>query len=1196
MAERSVIREDVISIGFEVENNPFAELIADIQTLKAQLGILASTEAGLRTIGEEAGNAGEQVADLANSLRGPPENGLSEQVERIGEEAENAGDEMANLRGKMQDVAQQKLTAGIEKLKSGIKAPITGIKNLAEQAKKFATEKLDAGVQKLPIPLKIAGSAVGLVLGKAKELAGIGFQKAASGMKNLAEHAGRAAKALGGKLLSGAKALGKGIATSIVGGSIALAGLGVAGINVGANFEASMSQVAATMGMSADEANYSNETYAKLANTAKEMGESTQFSASEAGEALNYLALAGYDADKACAALPTILDLATAGGMELAAASDMITDSMSALGIETTKENLTAFGDQMAKTSQKSNTSLEQLGEAILTVGGTAKTLSGGTTEMNTLLGIIADSGVKGAEGGTALRNILLSLQAPTDTAAKKMKQLGLDVYDAEGKMRPMQDILGDLNTSMGSMNDQEQQDVLSTLFNKRDLKSVSALLAGTVATTDQLKAALNASGYDVDNLGVSLDKLAAGFDKTQDQEEFVAKAMLGFGMTSDQAQTLFTGLSSVVDGSATRFNELSGYIEHSDGAMANAAETMRDTLRGRVDELNSAIEGLGIAFFESLGSSNLKDLVSQASGWITELTKATKADGINGLVNQIGTTLSNVLITITGYTPELIQAGSSIIHSLVLGIMQNREQIAGSIVEGFRYLTQGILQIAPEVLALGGSILLSLIQGIEQQLPGLLPIGLQAIQQVCGGLMTNAPAIIQSGIGIVLQLINGLIEGLPTILTTGIHMVIFLAKGLISAIPELIKAIPKLISAIIETFTSINWIDVGLDIVKGIGSGIWSGIKGIFGKDKDTGKEITESLTGGIASGSSLTVSSAANTSQEIKSAFDNLDLYSSGQNMMQGLSLGMEEGAVQSTDKFLTGITETLEEVNLQEAGQNVMQGLSLGMEEGAAQSTDKFLTGITEALSETNLQESGQELMKGLSEGIEEGCPLAANSANMTSAKIKEEIDQTDLYSSGGEIIQNLSLGMDGKRSLVTASASSASRTIKNEIDRTDLYSSGQNIMQGLNNGMISMEGTLHATATRIGGTISKSLNASLDIHSPSGITEKTGYFTGLGLIKGMEGTESQVKTESQHLGEITVKNMISYKSRYTPESSTSIPNLQRNSEVNHYSPVFNLTLNGASATDSNERKVKRWVKESMKEYLNGIGRSQQVVQEV
>ena len=102
--------------------------------------------------------------------------------------------------------------------------------------------------------------------------------------------------------------------------------------------------------------------------------------------------------------LPNVLNLAAAGGMELASASDMVTDAQSALGL--TLDETSELVDKMAKASSKSNTSVAQLGEAILTVGGTAKTLSGGTTELNMALGVLADNGIKGAEGGTALRKI----------------------------------------------------------------------------------------------------------------------------------------------------------------------------------------------------------------------------------------------------------------------------------------------------------------------------------------------------------------------------------------------------------------------------------------------------------------------------------------------------------------------------------------------------------------------------------------------------------------------------------------------------------------------------------------------------------------------------------------------------------------------------------------------------------------------
>ena len=135
----------------------------------------------------------------------------------------------------------------------------------------------------------------------------------------------------------------------------------------------------------------------------------------------------------------------------------------------------------MAKASSKSNTSVAQLGEAILTVGGTAKTLSGGTTELNMALGVLADNGIKGAEGGTALRNMILSLSAPTDKAAAQLKALGVEAFDAEGNLRPLHETFGDLNGALSTMTQEEQTQALNEIFNKTDLKSVNAML-GTSA------------------------------------------------------------------------------------------------------------------------------------------------------------------------------------------------------------------------------------------------------------------------------------------------------------------------------------------------------------------------------------------------------------------------------------------------------------------------------------------------------------------------------------------------------------------------------------------------------------------------------------------------------------------------------------------------------------------------------------------
>lgn len=271
-------------------------------------------------------------------------------------------------------------------------------------------------------------------------------------------------------------------------------------IQTGMGFDNAMSQVAATMGTTVDQIQ-------QLRDFAQEMGATTKFTATEAAEALNYMALAGYDAEKSMSMLPTVLNLASAGAMDLARASDMVTDAESALGLTT--EETVAMVDQMAKTASKSNTSVEQLGEAMLTIGGTAKFMAGGTDRLATVLGILADNGIKGSEAGTHLRNMLLKLSAPTDAGAKMIAELGLQIYDASGNMRDMQDIILDLGAAMDGMTDQDKINIISELFNARDVAAVNALLNTSVDRWNELGAAIKDSKGAADAMAeTQLDNL----------------------------------------------------------------------------------------------------------------------------------------------------------------------------------------------------------------------------------------------------------------------------------------------------------------------------------------------------------------------------------------------------------------------------------------------------------------------------------------------------------------------------------------------------------------------------------------------------------------------------------------------------------------------------------------------------------------
>lgn len=328
--------------------------------------------------------------------------------------------------------------------------------------------------------------------------------------------------------------------------------LATAAITTASSFESSMTKVAATMGITADEIKKGSESYKILEEAAKKSGETTKYSASEAADALNYLALAGYDAKKSAEVLPKVLNLAAAGDLELATASDMVTDAMAALNMET--KDLDKYINEMAKTSQKSNTSVAQLGEATLTCAGTVNLAGMSLETMNAELGILANNGIKGAEGGTHLRNIILSLTSPTDVAAKSLKKLGINVKDSSGNVRDLNDIMKDFDKKLDGLSEEKKINIISTIFNKTDISAVNSLIKGSGKEFSKLKKEIsncdNAAQDMADTMNSSL-KGQATLVKSQMESIAITigqKLMPTVKKIVEQISNLATGFSKLSD------------------------------------------------------------------------------------------------------------------------------------------------------------------------------------------------------------------------------------------------------------------------------------------------------------------------------------------------------------------------------------------------------------------------------------------------------------------------------------------------------------------------------------------------------------------------------------------------------------------------------------------------------------------------
>jgi TP901 family phage tail tape measure protein len=504
------------------------------------------------------------------------------------------------------------------------------------------------------------------------------------------------------KLGNGLKTAAKVGAAAITAASTAVVAFGKSAVEAGSTFDTSMSQVAATMGKTVDE-------IGDLRDFAMEMGANTAFSASQAADALNYMALAGYDAEESMEALPNVLNLAAAGGMELATASDMVTDAQSALGL--TMEESTEMVDKMAAAASSSNTSVSQLGEAILTIGGTAKDLAGGTTELSTALGLLADNGIKGAEGGTHLRNIMLALESPTDTAAAALSNLGVEVFDAEGNMRSLEDVFGDLNTAMEGMTSADKTNIISTIFNKTDISSVNALLATSTDRWDELTAAIeDSSGAAETMAGTQLDNL------TGDVTLFKSALEGAQIVLSDQ---LTPYLREFVEFGTSGITQLSEAFQ--EGGLSGAMDAFGDVLSDGIGMITSMLPTVVDA-----GAQLLMSLLEGITSNLPQLATAAIQ-----IVEQLSSSISESL-------PDLIPTIVEIILQIVETLIDNVDQLVDAAIEIIVALAEGLINALPKLMEKAPIIIAKLVAAIIKNAPKLFDAAVDIINEFGIGILNT--------------------------------------------------------------------------------------------------------------------------------------------------------------------------------------------------------------------------------------------------------------------------------------------------------------------------------------------------------------------------------------------------------------------------------------------------------------------------
>ena len=495
-------------------------------------------------------------------------------------------------------------------------------------------------------------------------------------------------------------------------------------IQNGAAFEASMSQVAATMGVSVGEIQ-------DLTDYAKEMGSTTAFSATQAAEALNYMALAGYTSEQSMSMLPNVLNLAAAGSIDLARASDMVTDAQSALGLSFEQTN--AMVDQMAKAASKSNTSVEQLGDAFLTVGATARSMAGGTQEMATILGVLADNGIKGSEGGTHLRNILLSLQAAAVDGVATFGDYSVAIYDADGNMRNTIDIIADLQAGLGDMDQASRDAILSGVFNKTDLSSINALLGTSTGRFQELSEAIgDSAGAAQQMANTQLDNLSGDMTMFQSALEGVQIAIFeGVSPVLREFVQLGTeGLGALKDLIVN--SPLPDILGKIGAAFASVGERIGSAFMPVFEKMSAAV-GKAMPYIEAAVTTAMN-----AIGFIVENVWTLVSDQIVGAaeniaavidfvwpyIEQVVTDASNainaVIQAVWPVVSNIITNASNAVRNVINAVWPAVKNIVTNAMNGIRSVVQAVWPVVQNIVTGAVNAIKGAINGISSVVGGV--------------------------------------------------------------------------------------------------------------------------------------------------------------------------------------------------------------------------------------------------------------------------------------------------------------------------------------------------------------------------------------------------------------------------------------------------------------------------------------------
>ncbi len=461
--------------------------------------------------------------------------------------------------------------------------------------------------------------------------------------------------------------------------SLPLIGVGAAALKVGVDFQSSMSEVQAISGATGEDLE-------ALEEKAKEMGATTKFSASEAAEALKYMSMAGWDTNQMLDGLDGVMNLAAASGEELGLVSDIVTDALTAFGMEA--KQASEFADLLASASSNSNTNVGMMGESFKYVAPLFGSLGYSAEDAALALGLMANAGIKGSQSGTSLRAAITRLVSPTKESAALIEELGINLTDAEGKMLPFKDIMDQLRYSFSDLTEEQQAQYASAIFGQQAMSGMLAIINASETDYNKLtKATKDYNGAAKEMADVMQDNLKGQLTTLKSQLE---------GVGIQIAETLIPIISKVVD-------KISEWVDW----FANLDEGTQKTILklGGLAIAAGPLLNIGGKFLR--GGSSIIGILGKISGGVGTTTTAVAGMGtqmtLAGAAAKAGALLFNPWtlgigaagIAAVGLAKYLKQDAIPAVEIFNDEVSENTKEVVGSFLDMEKNVTASLNQLA---------------------------------------------------------------------------------------------------------------------------------------------------------------------------------------------------------------------------------------------------------------------------------------------------------------------------------------------------------------------------------------------------------------------------------------------------------------------------------------------------------------------